>query len=144
MKSNSVFMREIKLKKARVGLREDGIVQTDILPEQELCVEDVKEIVEAIKEVSELKMMPQLIVAGPLSGPDLESMKFLAMPGSSPTAIAEAYVIGSLSQKIIGKFYLSFNKPARPTQMFSKEAEAEEWLREQTRKYWLNQAPEKK
>jgi hypothetical protein len=137
-------MRKINLKKASVGLREDDIVETDIFPEEELSVADIKEIVEAIVEVSDRRMMPQLIVAGELSGPDLDAMRYLAKKESSPTAIAEAYVIRSLSQKIIGKFYLSINKPARPTKMFGKEEDALDWLKEEARKYWSKQSTNKK
>jgi hypothetical protein len=75
-------------------------------------------------------------VAGPLSGPDLEAMNYIASEGSSPYAIAEAYVIASLSQKILAKFYLNFNKPARPTRMFGAIPEAVTWLKEQEKMYW--------
>jgi hypothetical protein len=137
-------MRIVRLKKATIGLREDDIVETNILPEEELNVADVKEIVQAIMLVSDMRMLPQLIIAGPLSGPDLDSMRFLATEESSPTAIAEAYVISSLSQKILAKFYLSINKPARPTKMFSHEAEAVEWLKEEARKYKVSSDTKKK
>ncbi|HXC05915.1 MAG TPA: hypothetical protein VNZ86_14230 [Bacteroidia bacterium] len=123
------------MKKARVGLRPDGIVETDIKDEVELELADVKEIIDTIAQIGEQKMRPQLIVAGPLSGPDLKAMNYLASAESSPFAIAEAYVITSLSQKILGRFYLSFNKPARPTRMFGDEAEAVSWLLEEARKY---------
>ena len=129
------FVRFIEFKKARVGLRKDSIVQTDIFPEQELSVDDVKEVIEGIAIVGRQTMYPQLIVAGQLSGPDLQAMKHIASDGSSPYAIAEAYVIKSLSQKIIARFYLNFNKPARPTKMFSEVPEAIAWLNEQARLY---------
>jgi hypothetical protein len=135
MKPNSFFIKATELKKARVGLRPDGIVETDIKDEVELELADVKEIIDTIAQIGEQKMRPQLIVAGPLSGPDLKAMNYLASAESSPFAIAEAYVITSLSQKILGRFYLSFNKPARPTRMFGDEAEAVSWLLEEARKY---------
>jgi hypothetical protein len=128
MKPDSFFIRFITLQKARVGLRPDGIVQTDVYEEKELALPDVKEIIDAIAILGGKQMRPQLIVAGPLSGPDMQAMNYLASAESSPYAIAEAYVIQSLSQKILGKFYLSFNKPARPTRMFGNEEDAVEWL----------------
>ncbi len=131
MKPTSFFIRFIETPKARVGLRPDRIVETDVFEGQELNIEDVKEIIAAIGVLVEGEMMPQLIVAGPLSGPDLPAMRFLAIKDSSPFAIAEAYVITSLSQKIIARFYLNFNKPGRPTKTFSDESEALLWLKEQ-------------
>jgi hypothetical protein len=129
------FLRTIHLKKASVSLREDDIIQTTIHAEQELHVDDVKEIIALIGVLGGERMLPQLIVAGDLSGPDLNAMKYIASEGSSPCAIAEAYVIRSLSQKILARFYMNFNKPARPTRMFGKEAEAVIWLKEQVRLY---------
>jgi len=135
MKPESFLIRCIHLRKARVGMRSDGIVQTDIFDEQELSVADVKEVIIAIGQIAQQQMSGQLIIAGTLSGPDLPAMKFIASEGSSPYAIAEAYVITSLSQKILAQFYLNFNKPARPTKMFSEETPAVIWLTDQIRKY---------
>jgi hypothetical protein len=131
MKPTSFFIRFIETPKARVGLRPDAVMETDVFEGQELNVDDVKEIIAAIGTLAEGEMMPQLIVAGPLSGPDVSAMRFLAIKDSSPFAIAEAYVITSLSQKIIARFYLNFNKPARPTKTFGDESEALTWLNEQ-------------
>jgi hypothetical protein len=135
MKPDSFFIRFTYLPKARIGLRRDGIVQTDVFEEQELSVTDVKEVIDAIGRIAEQQLTPQLIIAAPLSGPDMHAMKYLASEGSSPYAIAEAYVITSLSQKILGKFYLNFNKPARPTKIFGEEPAAIEWLLEKSRLY---------
>ena len=136
MAQEKTFLRSVSLKKATVSLRPDDIVQTTIFPEQELSVADVVEIIEQISVVGQRRMLPQLIIAGHLSGPDLEAMRHIASPGSSPFAIAEAYVIQSLSQKILARFYLNFNKPARPTKMFGKESDAVRWLQEQAALYY--------
>jgi hypothetical protein len=135
MPSSKSMLPSVSLKKASITLREDGIVQTTIYAEQELSISDVKEVIDQIAVVGGHKMLPQLIVAGHLSGPDLEAMRYIASPGSSPYAIAEAYVIISLSQKILARFYLNFNKPARPTKMFSYEKDAVAWLKEQEKIY---------
>ncbi|HEV7230406.1 MAG TPA: hypothetical protein VGO45_03695, partial [Bacteroidia bacterium] len=71
----AVFLRTIHLNKASVSLRDDDIVQTTIHAEQELNVADVKEIIDLIGVVGGERMLPQLIVAGDLSGPDLNAMK---------------------------------------------------------------------
>jgi hypothetical protein len=144
MKTESGFIPSVELQKARVWLRPDNIVETDIYEEVELSTDDVKEIIDAIGNVSEQRPLPQLIVAGKRSGPDLEAMKHIASDGSSPYAIAEAYVIASLSQKIIAKFYINFNKPARPTKMFSNEADAVKWLQEQARLFIAKAGKKKK
>ncbi len=39
-------------------------------------------------------------------------------------------MISDLPQKIVGNFFLKFDKPARPTKIFTKEEEAVEWLKQ--------------
>jgi hypothetical protein len=42
--------------------------------------------------------------------------------------IADALVINSLGHKILADFYIKFNKPVKPTKLFSKQAKAISWL----------------
>jgi hypothetical protein len=42
--------------------------------------------------------------------------------------IADAIIVKSLSQRIIANFYLRFNKPVKPTKIFSDREEAAFWL----------------
>jgi hypothetical protein len=109
-------------------LREDGIVQIDVFPEEEITIEDVKQGVEYLKEIGGGKKFPLLFIAQEYSMPSDATREFLADRNSIPFSIAEAFVICSLPQKIVGNFYLRVNKPARPTQIFTKETDALIWL----------------
>lgn len=42
---------------------------------------------------------------------------------------ATAVVVDTLAYKLIANFYLKFNKPKRPYQVFSKEEDAIKWLK---------------
>ena len=42
---------------------------------------------------------------------------------------AEAIVISSFAQKLVANFYLSINRPQRPTRVFTNLKDAEKWLR---------------
>jgi hypothetical protein len=42
---------------------------------------------------------------------------------------ADAFVIYSLPQKLVGNFYLKVNKPPVPTRFFKTPEEAIRWLR---------------
>jgi len=44
--------------------------------------------------------------------------------------IADAFIIHTLSQKIIANFYLKIQKPVVPTKFFSNSMDAEKWLLE--------------
>ncbi|MDG1477554.1 MAG: hypothetical protein P8Q14_10445 [Vicingaceae bacterium] len=48
--------------------------------------------------------------------------------------IASAFVINSLSQKILGNFYLKVNKPNVPTKLFSDKGKAIIWIKEELKK----------
>jgi hypothetical protein len=86
--------------------------------------------VNALETIFEGKKFPLLIVTGEYTLPTPEARAYIATPESDPYASAEAYVVKSLSQKLVGNVYLSFNKPARPTRIFNSEEKALEWLQQ--------------
>ncbi len=61
--------------------------------------------------------------------PSLESREYWAEEDSSPYTLAEAFVMRWLPMKLIGNFYLNFNKPPRPKRIFTNRDEAAEWLK---------------
>jgi hypothetical protein len=112
----------------KVSLRSDGLVQVVISPEQEVTAQRVQQIIEAIGKISGGKPVPVLVLPGEYTLPTEEGRLYIADPGN-PYALAEAYVTHSLPQKLVGNFFLQFNKPGRPTRMFLKVEEAIEWLK---------------
>jgi hypothetical protein len=112
-----------------VSLRSDGIMQVDIKPEVEITVEEIKAGVEVIRELGGGEQFPILFLAGEYSLPSDQARSFLAKSTSKIYALAEAYVINSFPQKIVGNFYLKVNKPKRPTKIFTNEEDAVEWLK---------------
>ena len=46
------------------------------------------------------------------------------------SCIATAFLITSTANKLIGNFYINFNRPSIPTRIFSTEEKAIEWLQE--------------
>ncbi len=51
-----------------------------------------------------------------------------ASGGQNMHTIADAIVVKNLSQRIIANFYLRFNKPVKPTRIFSESESAAFWL----------------
>jgi hypothetical protein len=96
---------------------------------EEIDKPNVVEIVNAINELGEGKKFPLLIVVGEFTLPTPDARNYIATAESDPFASAEAYVIVSFSQKLVGNVYLKFNKPARPTRIFTSEEKAVEWLK---------------
>ena len=112
-----------------VNLRNDGLVYVKIAGNEEIDVKNVVEIVSALETFWKGTKFPLLIVIGEYTLPTPEARAYIATPESDPYASAEAYVIQSFSQKLVGNVYLSFNKPARPTRLFNTEEKATEWLK---------------
>jgi hypothetical protein len=100
----------------------------NVLGNEEISVEDVKDIADACNKAANSKVLPLLIVVDAFTLPSPQARKYIALPNSNPYAKAEAYVINDMAQKIVGNFFLKFDKPARPTKIFSKETDAVKWL----------------
>lgn len=100
----------------------------EVDPNESVEIIHVQQIAEAIKELGAGKKYPLLILAGPNTLPSAETRVYMASAESDPYASAEAYVISSFSQKLAGNLYLNFNKPFRPTRIFTDKEKAIEWL----------------
>jgi hypothetical protein len=110
------------------SMRSDGLLQLTVQPGTNTTVADIKEAVIAIGKVSKGQKYPLLIIAGKDATLGTEAMAYMAKADTDPYSTAEAYLISSISQKLLGNFYLSFNKPAKPTKIFTDKASAETWL----------------
>ncbi len=113
-----------------VFLRKDGIVYIEVKANTEIGIREVEQVVNTLENIFEGKKFPLLIVTGEYTLPTPEARAYIATPESDPYASAEAYVVKSLSQKLVGNVFLSFNKPARPTRIFNSEEKALEWLQQ--------------
>ncbi len=122
------LLRSINIDTMCISLRSDGLMQVVVEPGACSTVQNIKEATEAIGKVGEGKRYPLLIIAGKDSTMDTEAMAFLAKKDSTPYTLAVAGLIVSISQKLLGNFYLNFNKPQKPTKIFTKKEEAVIWL----------------
>lgn len=113
----------------KVTLDNNTYLCINVSGNEEITVDDVKSIAESCKELGEGKAYPLLIKVDKYTLPSAEARKYIAQADSNPYAKAEAYVISDLPQKIVGNFFIKFDKPARPTKIFTKEEEAIEWLK---------------
>ncbi len=124
-----ILLRQKHFETISVALRNDGIAQVSVIGNSEIDVQHVKLVVDTLEELGEGKKFPLLIVVGEYTLPTPEARAYIATHESDPYASAEAYVIRSLSQKLVGNVFLAFNKPARPTRIFNDEEKALEWLK---------------
>lgn len=128
-KKDITIIKQVELKSILIKLRSDGIMQFDFKPCDEFTVNDLKEANAATDILGENKTFPRLVFVKHFIRFDKDVRAETATEESNRTTLAAAFVTNILALKFIGNFYVSFNKPARPTRIFSSEEEAVEWLK---------------
>ena len=123
--------KEIKheLKTALVFLRPDGIIQINTKEIDEMCLADFKEIVDVIGMLGEGGKRPVLSIAKGYINIDKEARAFSANKEGTRFTLADAFVLNSFALKLVGNFYLKFDKPIIPTKIFTEEDQAVAWLK---------------
>ena len=111
---------------------DNGIVHKVWLPDKTFQLEDVEEHVQILREqLGEGKFLFLADIRA-TKGISKEVRDYL---GSSldivALASATALLVGSNVSRIIANLFLKFNRPVFPTQLFTNEEAAIEWLLEQ-------------
>ena len=125
-----VITKSIKTKISTVFLREDGILQLNIDPDNEFTLFDFNELVAAAKVFGNGQKFLNLVIVGKNTLADHASRVASCSKEGSIYKLADAFVISSLAQKIIANFYMKVNKPFVPTKFFNNESDAINWLKE--------------
>lgn len=100
----------------------------------EIGAEDVYEMRKVFLRFSDDQPFAVLLDASNNFTPTEEARALLASKEFTSKRIAAAFVTTSLANKLIGNFFINFNRPATPTRMFTDEAAALAWLQEQMEK----------
>jgi hypothetical protein len=112
-----------------INLRSDGILHSHTSSAIEFNVDSLKKFNVVMGSMLNYRMAPLLITLDEFAIPPAETRDFWAKKEACPYALADAYVAVNLSHKLVGSVYLQFNRPERPTRIFSKQEAAIEWLR---------------
>lgn len=123
------MIKSISDNKFIISLVEESYYDLFIKDNVEIFVEDMARIRDAQKQLSG-KRIPILISGGKYSTTNVEVMKFLAKNENMPYSKVSAYITNSISQKLLGNFYLKINKPERPTRFFNNKEDAITWLKQ--------------
>lgn len=118
----------IKTRISTVKLKSKEILQIDIVDDQVFEKKDMIELIDAAYKLGGGKKFKNLIYVGEFTVPDLKAIKLSCSKAGSIYKIADAFIIHTLSQKIIANFYLKIQKPVVPTKFFSNTIDAEKWL----------------
>ncbi len=87
-----------------------------------------KEFMQTVKRMGGGKPVRMLMIAGSHSSANHESRKFLALPEQAKYISHSAPVINSTAQRLVGNFFLKFNRPTTVTRLFTDPEAAWEWL----------------
>ena len=112
-----------------IKLRSDAILQVNTIANVEYGPNEAAIVIQNILAIADNKEQYILVVSGEYANVTVESMKLLSSPIAMSYAIAKAYVINSISQRIMANFYLNVIKPEKPVQFFQNQSEAEFWLK---------------
>lgn len=120
----------IDLPEATISVPEYGIMKIHIKVEDEFTIENSMAIVKARTKLADGRKMAMLYTTETkFVIPSKEVREYVATEKRSELVIADAFVIGSLAQRLAVRFFIRFNKPVRPTRFFDNEESAIEWLR---------------
>jgi hypothetical protein len=110
-------------------LRGDGILHSHIASNPDFDVETLKRFNEVMGRMLHYRPAPLLVTLDEFALPPAETRVFWAQKDSCPWSLADAFVAANFGHRIVGGIYLRFNKPGRPTKIFSTREEALIWLR---------------
>ncbi|MGZ4056220.1 MAG: DUF7793 family protein [Bacteroidia bacterium] len=97
----------------------------------ELTEEDIREMRKVYLDLSKGKKFAILLDATGVFSVTDAARKLIASKEYTDKRFAIAFVTTSLANKIVGNFFIKFNKPASATKLFSDEETALEWIIEQ-------------
>ena len=121
-------IREIDLGFAKLQLFDPEMVRIEMMGDLVIGVKEAREINDTIGLLSENKETLVLMLADELTQFDSEAREFSASREGTRYTIADAIVVKNLAQRLLADFYLKFNKPKKPSKIFSTEKEAVLWL----------------
>lgn len=109
-------------------MRNDGIVHYRIKSGCTLTLTDIMEQYEYFASKYAGKQFLNVYEFEENADIDDNARKWASDPKGNNFTIADAFVIQSMAQKMIGNFYITFHKPVKPTKLFNDLESALKWL----------------
>ncbi len=100
-------------------------------PGCEMTLDDAKENVVVIYELSGNRRSPVLVDSRGVRWQTREAREYFVGPEAAEATSAVALLVGTPVSRVLGNFFLRFEKHRFPTALFSDEDSAVRWLLEQ-------------
>jgi hypothetical protein len=94
----------------------------------DVTVDDARENLAVTARLTGGHPRPILVDLRPVRTQSAGARAAFAGPEATAVSLAVALVTGSPLTRVIGNFYLRFNRPEVPTRLFPTTADAEAWL----------------
>ncbi len=107
----------------------DEIIHAQFLDGAEVTLADAQENLETTAGLGAGRRPPVLVDLRAIRAQSAEARALFAGPAATSVCRAVALLIGSPLSRVLGNFYLGFNRPETPTRLFTSEDEARAWLR---------------
>lgn len=114
---------------SKVWMGEDGICRVVLLPGVDIGLEEMKESVAARNQIIENGKAPVLVEMREIKSMSAAARRYGATVESTTNLIALALLESSAIGKMVGNFFINFNRAAVPRRLFNSEAEALAWLK---------------
>lgn len=114
-------------KNFELSTSDEGYYLIEVNDTDEFKVSDLELLVSMQRNMGG-KKLPVLVICNEYASTNIELLNVLAKNENNPYSKADAFVINSLSQKLLANFYLKFKRPERPTHFFNDIDIAKNWL----------------
>jgi len=118
---------------ATFTLIEEGILQVCLLENAEIDIDESKLMQQVSLSITGDKKFVALIDARAEVILSKESREWGSTAEGQKNLVAQAIVVNSLANRLVGNFIIKFHKPIAKTRLFSDKRSALLWLREQKR-----------
>ncbi len=125
------IINPISTKSATFSLIEEGILRVQILDNSEIDLEESKIMQKISLQITEDKKFVTLVDARVRVVVSKESREWGSSSEGQKNMLAQAIIVDSMANRLIGNFIIQFHKPIAITKLFSDETSAIEWLKEQ-------------
>lgn len=124
---------------AKLSFNENTLL-TEMFDNLEIDLNDVNENYEASVKLTRDKNFLSLVIAAPFTTLTKEAREAANREFMYKNTVAQAIIVQSIANRIMGNFLIKFYRPFCPSKLFKSKEEAVTWLSEK----WNEQTKEKK
>jgi hypothetical protein len=110
-------------------IRPDGILHARTVPGSVVSLEDARENLASLPARPDHGRQLLMLDLRGMNGMSREAREFYAGEEPARVLAAIALIVDSPLSRMIGSFFLGFNKPRIPLRLFTSEAQALRWLK---------------